>query len=151
VTVNAAAGFIPMNLTNRWLYEPWFAGNSTAGTISTTTTQSLAIDAPGAAKALGYKFDPNPPTWLAGFIGVQQAGLRGYVYAFGNIGVREAMRVSSQTAGVEEVYLAIPNAAISEWWVVLGDRRTVGPVTYPPAVNAPIGVPNVSLAAGQLV
>jgi hypothetical protein len=148
--IAADGGFMPMDLNNRWQYAPWFAGNSTSGTISTTTDVALTINAVGAAHARredrqvgqggALVATGTHPAWMdaaLGLVGSNANAIRGYIYEFGNIPVGAThTRMTAQGAGVEEVWLALPTACISRCWAVMTGNRTFGPFTMTEALGA---------------
>lgn len=144
-TIAASNGFQARNLGGRWTLQPWFSGNATGDTTSTTTGAALAIEAGPAAQALGSPVGPGP-AWLAAALNNQR--VRGYVYEMQLAPPAMSTRVATQNLGVEEVFLALPAAAINRWWAVINGRITVGPFPFPPGLAAPLVV-NVS-AARQL-
>lgn len=139
ITITNSNGFQPRNINNRWLYNPWWLGNATGDTISTTTNQGLAIDAgPAAHKARTATPEGPLPPWLtdpvAGPLG--NAVRRGYVYEIANI-AGNAVRMTATLPGYEDMYLAIPMARLVNWWVVRADRHTYGPIPFPIPNAAP--------------
>lgn len=138
LSIQAASGFQAMHLNNLANYSPWFSGNANHDTISITTDEAIAIDAGPAAHALGATPEGALPPWLAGALG-HGTVRRGYVYEFANIGNLNSTRMSTEPIGREHIFLGIPNACITNWWVVRGDRQTYGPIPYPPPPVAPPG------------
>jgi hypothetical protein len=153
MSILAANGFQPL-LTGRWTYAPWFDGNATGGTSSVTTQEDLAIEAGPAAHGTHTNSpEGNLPAWLDAAIqavaGVGYPARRGYVYEFGGLGNAVSTRVQEGAVGREQVFLALPAAIITNWWVVLMNRRTVGPFPFPPGAAAPVAGVGLS-AARQL-
>jgi hypothetical protein len=147
VLITNSGGFQPRNIGNRWNYNPWWRGNATGDTISTTTTQALAIEAGPAAHATGAATPEGAlPPWLAAALG--GGARRGYVYEIANI-AGNAVRMTATNPGHEDVYLAIPMARLVNWWVVRGDRFTFGPIPFPIPGVAPVAAA-WSLAARTL-
>lgn len=147
----AANGFQPRNLDTD-VYYPWFAGNSMADTISATNQQALAVNASsvGGAMVVGAV-----PAWLDALVhpaGPMPANYyRGFVYELGNLGAAQSVRVVTEIAGREEVYLAIPRACFTRWWVVrFQDKRTFGPFAFAAGFPAPLVAPQWSGAPRQL-
>jgi hypothetical protein len=136
ITITNANGFQPRNINNRWNYNPWWLGNATGDTISTTTTQGLAIEAGPAAHRARTATPEGPlPPWLAAALG--GAVRRGYVYEIANI-AGNAVRMTATLPGHEDMYLAIPLARLVNWWVVRADRHTYGPIPFPIPNAAPL-------------
>lgn len=138
--IAASDGFQARNLGGRWTLQPWFSGNASGDTTSTTTGPALAIEAGPAAQALGSPVGAGP-AWLAAAVNNQR--VRGYVYEMQLAPPSMSTRVATQNLGVEEVFLALPAAVINRWWAVIGGRITVGPFPFPPGAGAP-AVVNVS-------
>ena len=136
--VLANGGFVPQNLNNLDLYSPWFEGNALDDTTSATVQQQLAVNAHWQG---GPTVVVNPPAWVPGLMAPADT-FRGFVYEFGNLAGRQSVRVTSEPAGVEEIYLSVPHQCITRWWVVRwGDKRTIGPFVFPPAAMAPVVTP----------
>ncbi|WP_444844001.1 hypothetical protein [Duganella caerulea] len=136
VTILAQGGLMPQHLLNRWEYIPFFDGSTGGDTPGLTTDRHLAINAVGGAKGLGYHLDDTMDAWVAT---LGRGDARGFVYELGNLpGATSCMRVQEQVPGREVIFLAIPHAMISQWWVVHGDNTTSGPFPFPaPAVPPP--------------
>jgi hypothetical protein len=134
----AIAGFQARHLANRWQYKPFFARDAVA-TPSTTTDEALATEAPAAAHALGSPWGAAP-NWLLptlGALGVNVGPARGFVYEL-NVANLTSTLLVGRPVGLEHVFLGIPVPLITNWWVVTGNRRTVGPFPFPPV--APVGL-----------
>ncbi len=147
---NVSNGFQPRTVIYG-AYQPWFDGHNTA-TPSTTNDQQLAINAAKAAAGPGGSPAGILPAWLNGVLtGLAPLGAnrRGFVYELGNLGALNSTRLLAAPLGREHIFLAIPPAAITRWWVVLSNSHTVGPFPFPAAALAPAmgvaysGNPNV--------
>jgi len=132
--INEAGGFLPRDVESAAAYKPWFAGHSTGHTISTTEQETLAIDACPAAKAKKIATKPgNLPAWV-------NVELIGFVYELGGLENSHATHRQRDSVGLEHIFIAIPKSCITRWWVVMPDRRTIGPVPFPVPTEMPEGL-----------
>jgi hypothetical protein len=133
-TIQAAGGFLPRNGAVRANYQPFFDGSNTGDTPGFTIDPALAIDAGPAALATGNARDASIDAWVAQ---VGNGASRAFVYELGNLPPGTmCTRAEEQHVGREVIFLAIPDAMITRWWIVHGDRSTSGPFAFP-APNMP--------------
>jgi hypothetical protein len=143
-SIHAGGGFYPVNLAGRWTFEPYFDGSSTGDTPNATIHPDLAIEACSFAHAVGATRDTNVAPWMTTAWGT---GERGYVYELGNLPANTmCTRVAEQVAGREVIFLGIPAAMITRWWVVMANRTTFGPFVFPAPAAAPAAIGGPSAA-----
>ena len=144
-TIYLANGFQPLHLTQPTQYQPWFDGHNGGDTISLTTDQNLAINASLASTGAVT----GAPVWLNSLLtasgdynvsGRSGERIRGFAYEIVRLGMKLSVKMTHQTPGKEETWLAIPNSCIANWWVVHDSQHTFGPLPFgAPRGTAPVG------------
>ncbi|MQA42560.1 hypothetical protein [Rugamonas aquatica] len=134
-----AGGFKPRNYANADAdrFRPWFHGHNME-TPSTSTDLKVAINAAKGAQSQELAPEGRIPRWMMQFVRRSNSGPNAreiysctFVYELGEMPTATVgASVSTDVTGEEVVFLAIPDAVISRWWIIQHDDSTIGPFSF---------------------